>query len=229
VTAFLLSAAIAAPPGPVAADAALPADAQWAAIAACPRVGGGPGEVAAATAACVGCRDGFAYLLTAAHAVPKGEARAYEFFARDTYPRPARTLTRGEVVLRLADADVALVKLPVGAAPVPALRLAPAGARPRRFPFAALSVGCPDGLPPRCRGERVVGKPLVRRPGGGAAFYWQAAAPPVGGMSGGPLLDGEGRVVGVCAAARGGQGYFAHADEILAGLKAAGYAWVFEG
>ena len=72
-----------------------------------------------------------------------------------------------------------LVKLPVGAAPVPALRLAPAGARPRRFPFAALSVGCPDGLPPRCRGERVVGKPLVRRPGGGAGRR-ALQAPPAG-------------------------------------------------
>lgn len=205
-----------------------PAPAGWAAVAACPRVGGGPDGGSVATAVCVGTKDGFAYLLTAAHAVPTGEARAYEFFTRESYPKPARTLTRGEIVFRLTDPDVALVKLPIGATPVPALRLAPPGERPKRFAFDAVSVGCPDAGPPRGRAERVVGKTLVRRPGGGVAFYWQAATPPVGGMSGGPLLDGAGRVIGLCAAAQGGLGFFAHADEILFALEQNGYGWLFE-
>jgi hypothetical protein len=50
---------------------------------------------------------------------------------------------------------------------------------------------------------------------------------PVGGMSGGPLLDARGRVIGVCSAAKpDGPGYYAHLDEVLAGLKSQGYGWL---
>ncbi|MDY3551871.1 serine protease [Gemmata sp. JC717] len=212
---------------PVDASAPTAVDAQWAALAACPRVGGGPGGGTRATAVCIGCKDGFAYLLTAAHAVPKGEPRAYEFFTRESYPKVARTLTHGEVVVRLTDPDLALVKLPVGAPPAPVVRLAGPGARPKRFPVATAAVGCPRGAPPTCRAEKLIEKAFVRRPGGGAAFFWGSEGVPVGGMSGGPLLDAEGRVIGICAAAQGGRGYFAHLDEIHYALKRNGYDWLF--
>ncbi len=224
---FLLGVALLVIPTPVVGPAPTSADAQWAAVAACPRVGGGPGGGLGATAVCVGCKDGFAYLLTAAHAVPKGEARAYEFFTRESYPKPARTLTRGEVVVRLTDPDFALVKLPVGDTPVPFVHLAGAGERPKRFPVTAVAVGCPAGSPPACRVEKVVEKSFVRRPTAGDAFFWQVAVRPVGGMSGGPLLDAGGRVIGICAAAQDGRGFFAHLDEIQYGLKQNGYEWLF--
>ena len=213
----------------------IPVDAQWAAMAACPRVSAGPTRVSegpeggglVATAVCIGHRDGFAYLLTASHAVPDGEARAYEFYTRESYPKPARVLTHGEVVVRLADPDIALIKLPEAGEPVRVLPLAGPGGRPKRFPFAGVSLGCADGGLPRCRDEKVVEKVLVRRPGGGVAFYWRVAVPLVGGMSGGPLLGADGKVIGICSATQGGVGYCTHLDEVLYGLEQNGYGWLF--
>lgn len=223
---FVLPALILAPLAPATDSLRQSIEAQWALIAACPRVGGGPGGGASATAVCVGCKDGFAYLLTAAHAVPKGEARVYEFFTRESYPKPARSFTRGDVVVRLAASDVALVKLPVDAVTVPVLRLAGPGERPKRFPVAATAVGCPRASAPACRAEKVIEKAFVRRPAG-EAFFWRVEVAPVGGMSGGPLLDADRRVIGLCAAGEGGRGYFTHLDEIQYGLKQNGYGWLF--
>ena len=107
------------------------------------------------------------------------------------------------------------------------LPLAGPGERPKHFPFGAVSVGCPTGETPLTRAEKVVAKRAARRPEGAIAFFWELAERPVGGMSGGPLLDAKGCVIGVCSAAeRGGLGYFAHLDEVLAGLKRHGYGWL---
>jgi S1-C subfamily serine protease len=216
-----------APPGPLAGADLLPADQRWAAIAGCVRVSSGGDAGAVAAAVCVGYKDGHAYLLTANHAVPKAEARKFEFYTEASYPEAEQAVVGGEVVVRLPEADVALVKVPLQERPA-VLPLAGPGERPKQFPFAAVSVGCPAGETPLTRAEQVVAKRLARRPEGGVAFFWELAQRPVGGMSGGPLLDAKGRVIGVCSAARpDGAGYFAHLDEVLAGLKRHGYSWLF--
>ena len=201
--------------------------ARWPALSATVRVSGGE-EAPVASAVCVGCRDGLAYLLTAAHAIPPGKARVFEFFSQAGYPRADRSVIGCEELVRLASADVALVRVAVGDAAVATAVLAGPGQRPRRFPLDAVSAGCPDGSPPVFRRESVTGKKLVRMKGGGVAFFWETPQAPTGGMSGGPLLDATGRVIGLCTAAQEGRGYFVHLDEILAGLKPAGHDWLFE-
>lgn len=213
-------------PSPIAANAVVSADRQWAAVEAVARVSAGdePGPVA--TAVCVGVRGGDAYLLTADHVTPAGQARQYEFFTRRSYPRPAFVLVGSGVVVRVPGSDLALVKVPLTGSERPGvLALAPAFDRPKRFPVDGGAVGCPDGLPPLVRAERIVGKPFVRR-SDGDGFFWRTARAPQPGMSGGPLLDAAGRVIGVCAAARGAGGYYTHLDEMHAALKRAGYGWL---
>ncbi len=223
---LIVALGLLAPPGPVVPDGPTPVALQWSALAATARVSNGLGTAASASAVCLGNSKGMAYLLTANHAVPKGEARVYEFFAKDSYPKSTRSLTDGEVVVRIPDADIALVKISIGIDPLPVVRVAGPGQRPKQYPFAAISVGCPEFSPPLARLEKVMGKTLVRRPDDGIAFFWQMAETPIGGMSGGPLLDAEGRLVGVCSAFQDGKGYFTHLDEVLAGLKRNGYGWL---
>ena len=75
--------------------------------------------------------------------------------------------------------------------------------------------------------ETVAAKLLKRANDVPEAFFWQTAAKPEKGRSGGPLLDADGRVIGICAATQDEKGYFTHLDEILAGLKTAKYEWLW--
>ncbi len=210
----------------VAHPAVLSAEAQWRAVAACPLVVTGDQE-SFGTAVVVGHKDEFAYLLTAAHVVEGARDREFRFFTRDSDPRPARTVKGGDVLFRSRKPDFALLRVRVGDDRLPELKLAGPGQRPKRFPFEAVSVGCPFGGRPRARAETVSAKRLTRANDAPVAFFWQTAATPEKGRSGGPLLDPAGRVIGVCAAAQDDRGYFTHLDEILAGLTRAKYDWLW--
>lgn len=209
----------------VLAAVALPdPSAPWEVVEACPRliVGG-----AKATAVVVGQKDGSAFLLTALHAVADEAPSEVQFFTRRTYPETTRSLRGCEVVAKFRHADFALLKVPIGDTPVAVLKLAPPPPRPRKVPFVALSVGCSKGEPPTGLPETVGAKRFGRRDGGEQAFFWETESAPIPGRSGGPLVV-NGRVVGLCAAGQDGKGYYAHSDELLAGLKGEGFGWLWE-
>jgi S1-C subfamily serine protease len=198
--------------------------------AACCRVLNGADLVNAATAVCVGQRDGRAYLLSAAHAVPPDQAQTFQFFAPDGGDTPARVLRGGDILQRWPDPDLVLLRVPVDGPPLPELPLVARDRRPRRLPAAATAVGCPRGVPPAARPEVILAKRLVRRDGGGLGLFWETEAAPVGGMSGGPLLDAGGAVVGICSAANPGtgRGYYTAAEEILAAVAGTEHRWLLE-
>jgi S1-C subfamily serine protease len=201
-------------------------EAQWPAILACPRVSAP--NTTKGTGVVVGVKDGFAYLLTASHVAPYDRVEV-AFTSRAEYPRPAWFAEKAEVVARWPDPDLALVRFPVGKRAVPVLPLAPAWQRPKSFPVPATTVGVGGGDASTILPDTIRAKELVAREDKQPAFFWRTETPPESGRSGGALLDARGRVIGIAVAARGGSGYYAHHDEILAALKRDGYGFLVSG
>jgi hypothetical protein len=64
---------------------------------------------------------------------------------------------------------------------------------------------------------------LIKKPDGSAAFHWEADKPQAIGRSGGPLVDTQGRVIGICSGTRENKGYYVSIYEIEASLKRNGW------
>ncbi|MCE9561030.1 MAG: serine protease [Planctomycetes bacterium] len=195
-------------------------ESRWAAMLACPKVTA-PGT-AEGTGVVIGVQDGFAYVLTAAHVAPS-DLVTLKFTSRANYPKAAWFGDGAKVIGCWPDPDFALIKFPVGKRVVPIIPLAPAWDRPKAFPAAVLSVGVGSGPASTVWSDVILGKEFVRREGKGPAFFWRTKVAPEPGRSGGPLLDGKGRVIGITVAFRGDVGYYSHHDEILAALKRDGF------
>src|SRR5581483_3707456 len=193
---LLLTLLLTATPGdPTVPGAALPVDAQWAAIQACPKISMPDGP--AASGVVIAVKDGFAYMLTAAHAVPYKRLEVM-FTSREGYPKPVWFAEKAEVVGRWPDPDVALVRFPTARRDLPVLPLAPPGERPKTFPAEVLSVGVADGeQAATVQANTIRAKEFVHREGKEPAFFWKVEHPSTPGRSGGPLLDGRGRVIGL--------------------------------
>jgi S1-C subfamily serine protease len=193
-------------------------DAHWNAVLACPQVSG----ESRGTGVVIGVKDGFAYLLTANH-LAVSERVGVQFSSRENYPKAAWLGLGATVVARWPDPDLALVRFEVGKREVPVLPLAPAWQRTKTFPVAARSIGLGSQDAAVASGEVIEAKEYVKHEGKGGAFFWRTMAQQESGRSGGPLLDAQGRVIGIAVATRGGRGYYAHHDEILAALKREGH------
>ena len=188
------------------------------------------GDRTTATAVVIGRKDGELYLLTADHAIdgPDTTALRFEFFA-DGKAEPAFALKGAEAALRRPVADFALLKVAVPEArTVAILPLIPPGKHAKRFPFAALSVGCSRGEAPTGARETIAAQRLAVRRVDDVAFFWQAENAQQRGRSGGPLVDVEGRIIGIAAATALGKGYSVHASEIHAALKTEGFEWLWQ-
>ena len=198
-------------------------------VAATPRLRAG--DRAAATAVVL-ARDGNSlYLLTAEHALDNNVGEwAFDFFADETAKKPSFTVRGAQVLMRKPVADFALLRVEVEAdRVVAALPLAAPGSISKKFPFDATSVGCSLGDAPTTERENMLAKRLAVRREDEVAFFWQAEKAQTAGRSGGPLLNDDGQVIGICAATSLGKGYYVHPSEIHAELKTAGYDWLWKG
>ena len=202
----------------------LPAvEARWDAILACPKVSS-LGSTSG-TGVVIGVKDGFAYLLTANHVAVADRAEV-QFTSRGNYPKAAWFGDGATVIARWPDPDLALVRFPTKKRAMPILPLAPAWQRPKAFPVPVLTLGVGNGEATTALPDTLIAKEFVKRDGKDGAFFWRTQTAPEPGRSGGPLLDGRGRVIGITAARRDNSGYYTHHDEILAALKREGFGWL---
>jgi S1-C subfamily serine protease len=224
----LLLIATLADPIEVVESAEFPAEAQRSAVTATVRIKNAS-RGSEGSGVIVGNNQGVVYVLTASHVVDKAERLEVETFSRASYPRPEATHTGAKVVAQSREQDLALLRL-VTREPVPAaLRVCPPSAVPSEKEFPALTTGCSAGKAPTCAVEKVLGKKRVQRPGEKAAVTaWELARPPQEGRSGGPLLDGRGRVIGVCSGVGDGKGYYCHTEAVHRFLTLSGVEFLYE-
>jgi S1-C subfamily serine protease len=229
-----LSCVLVAPPPATVADATFSQDTQWNAVCSTVRISSDNRDFTTCSGVVIAVREGAAYVLTAAHGAKSTGEYKLEWFTRDKYPLPARqfTATQIGVVLESPTEDISLIKVAVGKdAPPGICKLAPVGARTKEFPVSALVVGCGDGGAPTAQVVQIAGKKLRKKTELDMAFFWETTVPPVSGRSGGPLIDRQGRLIGICAAKGGDlaqKGYYSHLDEIHATLKRNGQEWLIE-
>lgn len=158
-----------------------------------------------------------AYLLTAAHAVADDKTVEVTL--------PGGRPLKGEVLARSADADLAVVRVPLAKGLPAPLPLAAAGGKPKQ----AVSVGWEKGEAPGALDEVLTARVKLRRPGGAAAVWcWATERKPARGRSGGPLVDETGAVAGVAAGHDDRAGYYTHPDEVHGFLKRNGLGWLAE-
>jgi S1-C subfamily serine protease len=167
------------------------------------------------------------YVLTANHVVAGAREVEVETYSVASYPKPAKVYRFAEVVGRSGHGalDLALVRFSANDFTGEKVRINKTHAYPPGF--LALAAGCSTGRPPSCSVERIVGTRLARKEGEtDAVLYWETKERPARGRSGGALLDGRGRLIGVCCGSNGDAGYYCHIEEIVRFLKQQGLQWL---
>lgn len=162
------------------------------------------------------------YVLTAAHVVRGVKTAEVQVAAGGK----VKTYKGAEVLASSGPADLAVLRIGTRDE-LPALPLT-AGKSPAK-PGAAVGIGWDKGDVPTAAAESVFGRVRIRRPGETAATAcWEVERPLVPRRSGGPLVDAAGAVIGVASGHDGNKGYYVHADEVHAFLRANGLRWLAE-
>jgi S1-C subfamily serine protease len=166
-------------------------------------------------------RDGdLSYALTAAHIVEGRDSANVALLTEPLGIKPlaAKVLKRTSI----AGADLALlwIRDPQGRLLKREIVLAEKGRTP---PFPAFSIGLPVADKGKIRAERTIAAPNVTKEKETARF-WKCAEIPAEGRSGGPLVEGSGKLIGICSGGDDKAGYYTHIEEILDFVNSSGIA-----
>ncbi len=165
------------------------------------------------------------YILTAGHLVEDAEMVDVHVFDAKAYPKAAKIHKDQTVIARGKDKqpDLALVKLVGYEGESKGVRVCPLSKLPKEKKFAALTLGCGEQLAPKLYLVTVQDVVRAKKPGEArVGSYFRTAEKSMKGQSGGPLLDRQGQLLGICSGANGGRGYYCDLDEIHAFLTANG-------
>ncbi|RLS40246.1 MAG: serine protease [Planctomycetota bacterium] len=174
----------------------------------------------------VGRRGEKLLALSAAHLFKSQGREAHAtLFTPGNPPKAGKQLLEVEVLESWPEIDLVLLALESPSLPPFPLQLAPARSLPGKYRGAIHSSGCDKGFP-GVRGEMLIAKVLTTKNSGeNEAFYWEVADPSIPGRSGGPLVDTNGKLLGICSGTdRKGKGMYVHIDEIRAALKRKGFS-----
>ncbi len=177
----------------------------------------------------IGANGPAVYILTAGHVVEKTERLEIHTYSAESYPKAKKVYETAQVIARLKDLnDLAIVRLSSTDQMPGSLRVCPPRLVPREKNFSALAVGCGGGNAPSCLIDRAEKKQVRRQPGGEIGFLWEGGKLPPSGRSGGPLLDKQGFVIGVCSGTNDDKGFYCHTEEVHNFLRRNGLKWLYE-
>ncbi len=170
----------------------------------------------------------FVYVLTASHVLAGLKAVNIQVFTAESSPNPAKTYHGAEVLERAPAEDLALIRLRTQDRIRALVPVCSPEQAPKKDAFQALTVGCSAGAAPTCELREVTAKRLAARPRvERKVWLWETSQDQEPGRSGGPLLDANGRLIGVCSGRNDGRGYYCHLDEVHAFLAGKGFSALF--
>jgi S1-C subfamily serine protease len=152
------------------------------------------------------------YALTAAHLVKGRDKASITLFSEAPGKPPLVATIDKEMMTAVAGSDLAVIRIedPAGRLLDREIEFAP---KTKRTPFPAFSIGLPGADRNLIRVEKALAAQEVTKENVTAKF-WKCADVPAGGRSGGPLLDGAGKLIGICSGGDDKSGYYSHLDAI---------------